>query len=229
MRFPAWERMEMATMWSAPMLAIALPLVWLAAGFGTAAIADVALALMVFGLFALLPWLQVKTRARYLTFAAFFGGAALFGVGALFVVGAWSPGHAVAVVLSCLVGTAILSVDLAGTTPCYASYLSWEGEPSIELVEARCTGAADCVQVCPRDVLKMNGSRRKVEIKKPDQCIACGACIVQCPEDALRFRYDPDRVVEAATIRSTRLNLLGRRSISVGQEEERGAQRGVSG
>jgi NAD-dependent dihydropyrimidine dehydrogenase PreA subunit len=75
--------------------------------------------------------------------------------------------------------------------------------------------AADCVQVCPRDVLKLNGARRKVEINKPDQCIECGACIVQCPEDALRFAYDDGSVVEADTIRTTRLNMLGRRSVQV--------------
>ena len=124
--------------------------------------------------------------------------------------------HAIAVALTCFVGMAILSVDLAGTTPWYGSYVgALYGEPHIELVQERCTGAAECVQVCPRDVLRMNGSRRKVEIEKPDQCIECGACIVQCPEDALRFRYDDGRVVEATTIRSTRLNLLGRRTVEL--------------
>jgi hypothetical protein len=35
---------------------------------------------------------------------------------------------------------------------------------------------------------------------------------VQCPQDALRFRFADGRVVEPATVRTTRLNLLGRRS-----------------
>jgi len=43
----------------------------------------------------------------------------------------------------------------------------------------------------------------------------CGACIVQCPSDALRFRRPDGRVVEPETIRTTRLNLLGSRSIDV--------------
>ena len=63
----------------------------------------------------------------------------------------------------------------------------------------------------------MNGHRRKVEIKRPQQCIACGACIVQCPEDALRFRYDDDRVVEAPTIRRTRMNMVGRRAVNLSE------------
>jgi hypothetical protein len=38
---------------------------------------------------------------------------------------------------------------------------------------------------------------------------------VQCPEDALRFRYDDDRVVEAETIRRTRMNMVGRRTVEL--------------
>ena len=85
----------------------------------------------------------------------------------------------------------------------------------VELLFDACTGAADCVAVCPRGVLKMNGRIRKVEITNPDDCIQCGACIVQCPSDALRFRRPDGRVVEPETIRTTRLNLLGSRSIDV--------------
>ena len=52
-------------------------------------------------------------------------------------------------------------------------------------------------------------------IARPEQCIRCGACIVQCPSDALQFRFTDGRVAEPATIRSTRMNLLGKRSIEV--------------
>jgi NAD-dependent dihydropyrimidine dehydrogenase PreA subunit len=113
-----------------------------------------------------------------------------------------------------IVATAVLSTDLAGTTPWHGSYINtFHNEAHVDLVEERCTGAAECVQVCPRDVLAMNGHRRKVEIRRPEQCIQCGACIVQCPEDALRFRYDDGRIVEAATIRRTRMNMVGRRTV----------------
>ena len=64
-------------------------------------------------------------------------------------------------------------------------------------------------------MLKMNGRRRKVEIRHPDQCIQCGACIVQCPADALRFRYEDDRMVEAPVIRYTQMNMLGRRTVEL--------------
>lgn len=216
MRFPLWERLEMAAMWGVPMGVVALPIAALVAGFATAATTVAVLALMVASLFALLPWLQIRSRARHFTFAALAVAAALLGTGALFLLGTWSSGHALALWLTCLVGMGILSIDLAGTTPWYPSQInSLHNEPHIELVEDRCTGAAECVQVCPRDVLKMNGIRRKVEIKKSDQCIRCGACIVQCPEDALRFRYDDGRIVEPATIRTTRMNMVGRRTVAV--------------
>jgi ferredoxin len=64
-------------------------------------------------------------------------------------------------------------------------------------------------------VLEMNGRRRKVEIRRLEQCIQCGACIVQCPEDALRFRYRSGEVVEAPTIRRTRMNMLGKRTVTL--------------
>ncbi len=218
MRFPLWERLEMASMWGVTMLIIALPIVAALAGWRTAGATEVAVAAMIAGLFALVPWLQVRTRARYLTFAAFVVAAALLGAGLLFAIGAWTPAHGLVLALTCLIGMGVLSIDLAGTTPWLASYInSFHNAPHIELVEDRCTGAADCVQVCPRDVLKMNGTRRKVEIANPDNCIECGACIVQCPEDALRFHYDDGRIVEATTIRTTRMNMLGRRTVEVKQ------------
>lgn len=220
-RFPLWERLEMAAMWGVSMLAVALPIAGVVAGRPTAAVTDAAVATMVGGMFALLPWLHIRTRARYLTFAAFALAAASLGVGALQLLGLWSLGHGLALGLTCLVAMGVLSVDLAGTTPWYASYVnSANDSPHIELVQARCTGAADCVQVCPRDVLQMDGPRRKVVIERPEQCIRCGACIVQCPEDALRFRYDDGRVVEADSIRTTRMNMLGRRTVQVSSGSE---------
>ncbi len=198
------------------MLLIALPIVVLGFGTLTAAAAGLAMAALAYGLFALLPWLQIKGRRRFLTFAVFAIAAALLGCATLSVLGEATPAHLAVVAGASALAMGVLSIDLAGTTPWYGSYINtFHNEAHIELVADRCAGAAECVQVCPRDVLKMNGPRRKVEIRNPDQCIQCGACIVQCPEDALRFRYDDGRVVEAATIRRTRMNLLGRRSVGV--------------
>lgn len=59
MRFPLWERMEMATLWAAPTLVIMLPVMALFFDLATVAVSGGAAALLVFGLFGLLPWLQI--------------------------------------------------------------------------------------------------------------------------------------------------------------------------
>jgi NAD-dependent dihydropyrimidine dehydrogenase PreA subunit len=110
----------------------------------------------------------------------------------------------------------VLSIDLAGTTPLYPGSVNTRGGiPSINLDSERCTGAADCIQVCPCEVLQLTRPPIKAAIAQPDRCIACAACIVQCPEDALFFTYPDGRIVTPSTIRTTRLNLLGDRSIKI--------------
>ena len=216
MRFPLWERMEMALMWAWALIVIA---VLVAGGVGSWPLALSLVAVVcsiVGGIFAALPWLGVTGAKRWLTFGAFTAAGFGVGLGLLAVLGSATPAYLWIVAAAAVVTMAVLSVDLAGTTPWYGSYINtFHNEARIDLVEERCTGAAVCVEVCPRDVLRMDGHRRKVEIKRGVDCIQCGACIVQCPEDALRFRYDDDRVVEAATIRQTRMNMLGRRTVEM--------------
>ena len=215
-RFPLWERMEMSFMWSWALVAVAALVAW---GIGSWAVGLSAIAVIlcvVGGIFAALPWLIVTGPRRWLTFGVFAAVGFGVGVGVLVALGSITSAHLWLAAGTAIVATAVLSTDLAGSTPWYGSYINrFHNEARVDLVEARCTGAAECVQVCPRNVLEMNGRRRKVEIKRPDQCIQCGACIVQCPEDALRFRYDDGRVVEAVTIRRTRMNMVGRRTVEL--------------
>ncbi|MGE5233590.1 MAG: HgcAB-like fusion protein [Acidobacteriota bacterium] len=217
MRFPAWERLEMAAMWTVPMALVAAIALALAAGAATALAGTGALALTVAALFLLLPWLRVTGPLRFPTLAGLAAVQLGIAAGALALaagpptIAAW-----IGLVASAAVSMGLLAVDLAGTTPWYASsVIAHHERPTLELLEDACTGAADCVLVCPRDVLAMQGKRRKVAIARPDDCVRCGACIVQCPSDALRFRLADGRVVEPDIIRSTRLNLLGRRAVEV--------------
>lgn len=213
MRFPLWERFEMALMWFAPTsLIAALVLSWVVSPKAALA-AVIGFGAHVFGLFALLPWLRVTGRLRFLTHALFAVLGFLLSVVVLWGVRSVDPSSLVGLAAMSAVGMTLLWLDLAGTTPWYPSSINSMGNQyDVELLEDRCTGSAQCVLVCPRDVLKMNGQRRKVAIVAPERCIRCGACIVQCPEDALRFRFQDGRVVDPATVRSTHLNLLGRRS-----------------
>ncbi len=221
MRFPLWERLEMATMWGVPMLVIAAPLAWLAGGLPAAGAVALAVVVAVGGVFSLLPWLPLRGWRRWLTL----GGAALVGLtaaGAVLLLAGGLPGGSIVAVVGLSLGcTAALAADVEGTTPLYGSFINtFHNEARIEVIDERCTGAADCVLVCPRGVLVMDGGRRKVELRHPVDCIQCGACIVQCPEDALRFRYDDGSVVEASTIRKTRMNMLGRRKIRLPDDAE---------
>jgi len=49
--------------------------------------------------------------------------------------------------------------------------------------EEKCTGCGLCREVCPHDVLGMNG--RRVFIRDRDACMECGACSRNCAFGAL--------------------------------------------
>ncbi len=212
MTFPPRERMEMALMWALPMSLLGLGACWLTTDIRAGIAAAAMVLAQVFGIFALLPWLPVVGTTRWATY----GGAAVAGfaaaASALTALGAVSAASLISVAATAFAAMIVLSLDLAGTTPWYPSTInSFRNSFAIELDEARCTGSAACVQVCPCDVLAMTGKRHKVAIRHPDACIRCGACIVQCPEDALHFRFYDGRIVDAQTVRTTHLNMLGRR------------------
>ncbi len=54
---------------------------------------------------------------------------------------------------------------------------------TLKIDEAKCTGCGMCLDVCPREVLKMNG--RRVRIGDRDACMECGACSRNCPAGAI--------------------------------------------
>jgi len=219
MRFPLWERLEMAITWSFPMVVVAAVALGLVLGFTVAWVAAVAIAGSVCVFFAGLPWVRVTGHLRWLTHMAFavvgftLGAVILTAVGGITAAAIWGLG------IACAASMGVLAIDLAGTTPTVPSTINTiKNHFEIELAEDRCSGAAECILVCPRNVLQMNSRLRKVSIARPEQCIRCGACIVQCPDDALRFRFDDGRVVEPGVVRSTRLNMLGRRAVHLADQ-----------
>ena len=213
-QFPLSNRLQMAIMWVAPMVPILWLILWPIAGAPAALIDATAVMIIVFALFIGLSWLPLHTRRGLPVYGLLALGGFGVGLALLAVAGLLSTGTTVSLAAACLVGTGIVSMDLAGSTPVLSSSIN-PSDFEVELLADRCTGTAQCVLVCPREVLVMNGHEHLVEIVRPANCILCGACIVQCPDDALRFRFGDGRVVEPETVRRTRLNLLGKRTVSV--------------
>ncbi len=47
----------------------------------------------------------------------------------------------------------------------------------------KCTGAGECVTVCPVDIFSLENE--KAVCKNVDECIECCACVSSCPNDAI--------------------------------------------
>ncbi|HSB04000.1 MAG TPA: 4Fe-4S binding protein [Thermodesulfobacteriota bacterium] len=53
-----------------------------------------------------------------------------------------------------------------------------------ETDEERCTGCGQCVEICPVEVIKMEGDFPVID---RDWCIGCGVCAVPCPASAVKL------------------------------------------
>jgi NAD-dependent dihydropyrimidine dehydrogenase PreA subunit len=114
----------------------------------------------------------------------------------------------------------ILSLDLMGSTPLYKSGLHEDRLLKVILDEEQCRGAGLCEQVCPRDCYEVDKKRHKARIPRANQCVQCGACIVQCPFDALYFKGPQGNLLTPEIIRRFKLNLLGKRFVKMERRGE---------
>ena len=48
-----------------------------------------------------------------------------------------------------------------------------------------CTGCGRCVDVCPTDVLRIDGGSRKAVICYQENCMTCYNCELECPCDSI--------------------------------------------
>lgn len=58
----------------------------------------------------------------------------------------------------------------------------------ITLDPERCAGTWQCYEVCPVGCWTPDREQRAVVLHDINQCIACGACVLQCPEQAIELR-----------------------------------------
>jgi NAD-dependent dihydropyrimidine dehydrogenase PreA subunit len=52
----------------------------------------------------------------------------------------------------------------------------------------KCKGIWQCYEVCPVGCWTPDAENRKVIFHDPNQCIACGACVLQGPEGAIELK-----------------------------------------
>lgn len=113
--------------------------------------------------------------------------------------------------LASLAVVLLISLDLTGSTPLYKSGLHEDRLLRVELDHDKCEGRAICQEVCPKDRFQIDSKLHKARIISENECVQCGACIVQCPEDALAFVDPSGRRIPPDEIRRYKLNLMGER------------------
>jgi NAD-dependent dihydropyrimidine dehydrogenase PreA subunit len=211
-RFGILERLEMAASWATPMALVAAiaSLIFRPAWSLPLAALMCALAVVVFTIYDRLP----ARRRLYLTAVA-----GLFAVAATALAG----GGVAALITAALasVGASwLLTYDYSGSTPIEGGSHFREARWHINVDLDRCKGVYFCWQVCPEACFDKREDIRKVELARSDNCIRCGACVVQCPTDALYFESNSGQRIEPETIRRFKLNLLGQRSVDIGGGDE---------
>jgi NAD-dependent dihydropyrimidine dehydrogenase PreA subunit len=109
----------------------------------------------------------------------------------------------------------LISSDLMGSTPIYKSGLHEDRFLKVILEEEKCKGAGFCEQVCPRNCYEVDRNQHIATIPRADQCVQCGACLVQCPFDALYFESPKGEMITPEAVRRFKLNLIGKRLVKV--------------
>ncbi len=214
------KRMEMAMAWAFPMsLVVLLGLPWWR-NIVPALVALIwGLSLLIYMGFPLFrSTLVYGGKTAYLRQA----GVALAGW-TIFMIGFWitslfSEGVTRSAFLywgvAALLVVGILCLDLTGSTPVFKSGTHEDRRMRISLDEDLCADVGVCGEVCPTQVIEVDGSGDPARLAQIEHCVQCGACVVQCPLDALYFTAPDGSVVAPQTIRGFKLNLLGKRLIS---------------
>lgn len=225
--FPWEQRLEMAVVWAFPVSvipAIIMAPFWIEAVPLLVSLVW-ALSLLIFMSFPIYSrWLSPKDKRVGLVFFDFgrggmqliFWGVAMIGlVTYSLIAGDYGWASIIRWAFISFVLVLIVSLDLTGSTPMYKSGLHEDRWLKISLDEAKCKGVGFCEQVCPKNCYEMAPDGHKVTLPRRDQCVQCGACIVQCPFDALYFKGTKGDIVSPEIIRKFRLNLMGKRLVRV--------------
>ena len=229
-RFDLGQRLRMAFMWATPISVIPLiPLLiwWRHLALPFAAVVW-GIALVAFVGFPWLPSWIVGTHSdkalpgwtKYLVvfdprsqkILAVWAAAVAALVAYGFLVADWGWVTILGWILASLAVALLISLDLSGSTPYYKSNLHEDRLLTVALDADKCEGRAICREVCPKDRFGLDSKAHKASIISENECVQCGACIVQCPEDALAFVDRSGRRIPPDEIRRYKVSLLGERT-----------------
>jgi len=227
-RFPLLQRMEMAVAWAFPISLVAslLSLPFRAQIIVPLTLLVWSLSFLIFIAFPLYHrWLKWEGKRIGFVFFDFGKGGIQFIVWALFMLG-----FAVVTKISgnfsgeallrwgflSFIVVLIISIDLPGSTPLTKSSLHPDRLFQTRIDLTRCHGAGVCEQVCPRNCFVIDKGKHTAAIPGIERCVRCGACIVQCPFDALFFQNPQGEIIPPETVRTFKLNLLGKRARKTG-------------
>ena len=52
----------------------------------------------------------------------------------------------------------------------------------------KCNACGICADICPTDVFQIANKKEIPDIKYPDECWHCNACVLDCKEEAIKLR-----------------------------------------
>lgn len=55
----------------------------------------------------------------------------------------------------------------------------------VEIDADKCQGCGECVEICPKSLIKLVDGKAIVE--EPDKCDGLAGCMKRCPEDAIKI------------------------------------------
>lgn len=55
----------------------------------------------------------------------------------------------------------------------------------VRIEQGKCTGCGICEEVCPLDVIRLDGQLKKAYIRYPRDCQSCFVCELECPAGAV--------------------------------------------
>jgi len=71
--------------------------------------------------------------------------------------------------------------------------ISYKYMPTIDVDERLCNACGECVEACPRGLLKLSGEHLVVE--DLERCNMCKNCVEACPKGAIEVGYDPTKFI----------------------------------